>query len=283
MQRHDTDTTPSQALCGRRQLLVAGAATAVAMVTGCGRRGREDAYRTPSNGQPPRIIAATGPVGYRYSVQRGDTLSSISRVSGVSVQEIMAANDLRSTLIRPGDQLLLPGIEHLEPDPMAAKSAVAMTPNTVPGTYRFQARHTWTHQSVGSNHNKMNGVRKITIHHTGEHPGLEGLSDREVIRRVESYHRNERKWAAIGYHFIIGKDGTVYEGRPATIQGAHVSRNNPHNLGISVMGDFQRKLPTQAQLQSLTALTSQQRRRYKGFAAAYLRPSRPGPKRLPRR
>ena len=66
------------------------AATAVAMVTGCGRRGREDAYRTPSNGQPPRIIAATGPVGYRYSVQRGDTLSSIS-VSGVSVQEIMAA------------------------------------------------------------------------------------------------------------------------------------------------------------------------------------------------
>ena len=137
---------------------------------------------------------------------------------------------------------------------MAAKSAVAMTPNTVPGTYRFQARHTWTHPSVGSNHNKMNGVRKITIHHTGEHPGLEGLSDREVIRRVESYHRNERKWAAIGYHFIIGKDGTVYEGRPATIQGAHVSRNNPHNLGVSVMGDFQRKLPTQAQLQSLTAL-----------------------------
>ena len=271
-----TDQPPSEApkaneaegvLCsyfGRRQLLAAGAASALALITGCGRRERTDAYQQPSTaGQAPRVIAATGPVGFRYTVRRGDTLSSIARVSGLSVQTIMTANNLRSTLIRPGDILALPGVDHLEPDPQAAKPSVAMTPNTVPGTYRFQARHTWTRQAVRSNHNKMNGVRKITIHHTGEHAGLAGLSDREIIRRVENYHRNERKWAAIGYHFIIGKDGTVYEGRPATIQGAHVSGNNRHNLGISIMGDFQSKLPTSAQLQSLTALTSQQRRRYR--------------------
>ena len=255
---HRSDNEP----VSRRDLLALAGSLAIAGLAGCGRSGgRTDAYKTTSS--QPRIIQPSSATGFRYVVQKGDTLSSISRVSGVSIMTIQQANNLSSTLIRPGDVLFLPGCDHLEPDPLAGKKAiVTATAPVAPGTYHFQARHTWTRQKVGKNHNKMGGVRRITIHHTGEHPGLEGLSDREIIRRVENYHRNERKWAAIGYHFIIGKDGTVYEGRPASIQGAHVSGNNKNNIGISVMGDFQRKLPTEEQLQALVALTSQQRRRY---------------------
>ena len=71
---------------------------------------------------------------------------------------------------------------------------------------------------------------------------------------IERYHRNERKWAGIGYHFLVGHDGSVYEGRPASVQGAHVSRHNKQNLGISMIGDFDRQVPTSRQLATLHAL-----------------------------
>jgi LysM repeat protein len=248
-----------QALNRRAFLHVAGGVALGSVLGACGRR-REN--RQAYHASPGAQIIQPQTSGFRYTVQSGDTLSSISRVSGISVATIQQANGLKSTLIRPGDVLLLPGVAHLEPDPLAGQTSPVTTTTAVSGTYRLQARHTWTRQNVGSNHNKMGSVRRITIHHTGEHAGLAGLSDREVIRRIENYHRNERKWAAIGYHYIIGKDGTVYEGRPATIQGAHVASNNKNNLGISVMGDFHRRLPTDAQIQALVALTSQQRRRF---------------------
>ncbi len=43
-----------------------------------------------------------------YSVKEGDTLYAIAAAHGVSVREIMSLNNLNSSLIRPGDMLLLP-------------------------------------------------------------------------------------------------------------------------------------------------------------------------------
>jgi len=55
----------------------------------------------------------------------------------------------------------------------------------------------------------------------------------------------------------------VIEGRSAAYQGAHVSENNPHNLGVLVLGNFDRQRPTAEQLASLSrftkALTTSQR------------------------
>ncbi len=44
----------------------------------------------------------------RYIVQRGDTLYSIARRHGVSVQALVASNGLASELIHPGQSLLIP-------------------------------------------------------------------------------------------------------------------------------------------------------------------------------
>ncbi len=61
--------------------------------------------------------------------------------------------------------------------------------------------------------------RGIVIHHAemATHP-----SNVKAIRRI---HRQENKWADIGYHFMIcpDQDGTwkVFEGRPLTYEGAH--------------------------------------------------------------
>lgn len=128
--------------------------------------------------------------------------------------------------------------------------------------YSIVQRKSWTTQPVKPNNNPMGTVTRITVHHTGEHGAWDGLPDIEIVQRIERYHRNEKDWAAIGYHFLVGKDGKVYEGRPARFQGAHVSTQNENNLGISVIGDFMAKQPSSRQLATLRAILDDKRREY---------------------
>ncbi len=58
-----------------------------------------------------RIPAAKIPRYNSYRVRPGDTLSTIARRHGTSVRRIQAANNMRSTLIRPGMNLIIPGRE----------------------------------------------------------------------------------------------------------------------------------------------------------------------------
>lgn len=200
--------------------------------------------------------------GAWYTVAPGDTLTAIAERSGVAVERIAEANRLDSPMLRPGQRLWLPGARLAPaPPPPAAPSAAPEPSAPAAGSYILVPRSAWTHEPVGPNHVLMGKVTKITIHHTDEHGGMEGMSDIEIIRRIEHYHRTQKRWAAIGYHYLIGRDGRVYEGRPAKYQGAHCGKNE-HNLGISVIGDFHRKLPNERQLRALEAFLDDQRARY---------------------
>ena len=53
----------------------------------------------PRNTTPPNTV---------YTVRRGDTLASIARRFGVSVQNIMSMNGLRRPNIYPGQRLAIP-------------------------------------------------------------------------------------------------------------------------------------------------------------------------------
>ena len=248
----------------RRYVLLVGSAM---ILSACGNRGQNS--------------ARSG--GMYYVVQIGDTLSYLHRRSGLTVEAIVAANELSSAHLRPGTKIFLPGVSQLHEDPLAARLDVVSEPQQVDavpetaandvsdhesipaplaGGYALVPRSAWTSRAVGSNNNPMGGVQRITLHHTGEHAGMDGLPDVEVIRRIESYHRNERHWAAIGYHFIVGRDAKIYEGRPAKYQGAHVSSKNANNLGISVIGDFQERLPSPRQLAALSSFLDDMRTKY---------------------
>lgn len=92
----------------------------------------------------------------------------------------------------------------------------------------------------------MNGVRRITIHHDGMPPVLlrtkmDVASRLELIRRAHVEHQG---WADIGYHYIVDPAGRVWEGRPISRQGAHVKDQNPHNVGVMVLGNFEEQRPT---------------------------------------
>jgi hypothetical protein len=246
----------------RRQLLLAGTS---ALLAGCVQR----------DGRP---LAGPAHPGTWYVVLQGDTLASVSLRSGVPIDDIIDANHLEGGYIAPGMQIFLPSptqtaqrsVPYQSPPPVdqatpfqpeAPPSAVEEQPSWS-GSYEIVPRSAWTSQPIAGNNRLMNGVTRITIHHTGEHAGLVGLPDIEVIQRIEKYHRNEKHWAAIGYHYIVGRDGRIYEGRPVRYQGAHVLSENANNLGISVIGDFQVHLPNPRQLVALRAFLNDSRTRY---------------------
>lgn len=235
----------------RRGLLLGGLSLAVAA---CVRGGGERA----GSGE-----------GLWYNVQAGDTLTSLAKRSGVAVERIAEINGLESPVLKPGSRLWLPGVRSIAPAAPVAQAPVGKPkppekPSRPVGDehYELVPRTAWTSEPVGANHVLMGKVTRITIHHTDEHGGMDGKSDLEVVRMIERYHRGpEKRWAAIGYHYLVGKDGKIYEGRPVKYQGAHCG-DNANNLGISVIGNCHHNLPNSRQMMALKAFLDDQRERF---------------------
>lgn len=53
-------------------------------------------------------------------------------------------------------------------------------------------------------------------------------------------------WADIGYNFIVGEDGRVYEGRGWGRTGAHAPGFNSQSVGIAFFGTFTNGIPNAA-------------------------------------
>ena len=111
----------------------------------------------------------------------------------------------------------------------------------------------------------MHGVSRITIHHDGMTPFID-ISRTVAARRIESIRRvhvNTNGWADIGYHYIIDPAGRIWEGRPISLQGAHVKYNNPHNVGVMVLGNYEKQSPTNASLHALDGFVARLMRFYR--------------------
>lgn len=110
----------------------------------------------------------------------------------------------------------------------------------------------------------MGSVRRITVHHDAIDPSPSGSPD-DVAGRLESIRNGHlsRGWADIGYHYAIDPSGRIWQGRPLTLQGAHVGDQNENNLGIVMLGNFERQAPTRQSLESLDRLIAWEMRRYR--------------------
>lgn len=73
--------------------------------------------------------------------------------------------------------------------------------------------------------------KHITVHCSATRPSQDWGA-----KEIDRIHRMENGWLRIGYHFVIRRDGTVENGRPLTMQGAHVGGYNKDNLGICLIG-----------------------------------------------
>lgn len=107
----------------------------------------------------------------------------------------------------------------------------------------------------------MREIHEIIIHCTATPEG------RDVTAQdVDTWHR-ARGFNCIGYHYLIRLDGTVEQGRPTGLAGAHCLGHNLHSIGIAYAGGLDAAgrtadTRTPQQRQALRALLGRLRSRY---------------------
>lgn len=67
-----------------------------------------------------------------------------------------------------------------------------------------------------------------------------------LVRLIQQFHIESRKWSDIAYNFLIGADGNAYEGRGWGVVGAHTFGFNKMSMGFSFIGCFMNKPPAKA-------------------------------------
>ncbi|MDD3302154.1 MAG: N-acetylmuramoyl-L-alanine amidase [Candidatus Gracilibacteria bacterium] len=101
---------------------------------------------------------------------------------------------------------------------------------------------------------KSNYVKSIIVHHTD----TSSNSSLDAIRSIYQYHALTKGWGDIGYNYLIGYDGEIFEGRSGGdyVVGAHTLRNNRSSVGIAVIGKYSDDEITDKQYESLKKLVT---------------------------
>lgn len=92
-------------------------------------------------------------------------------------------------------------------------------------------------------------TNRIILHHSG-------VSILQNIDIIHNYHKNTNKWAGIGYHFYVRKDGSIYRGRPENTVGAHAYGANSDSIGICAEGDFNKETMNDVQKNAIKELVA---------------------------
>ena len=79
---------------------------------------------------------------------------------------------------------------------------------------------------------------KLVIHHSWS-PAQAQYTGSATIRGIQNYHMDSPQtgWMDIGYHFLIGPDGKIFQGRPEIAVGAHAPPN-VSMVGICIIGNY---------------------------------------------
>lgn len=91
-------------------------------------------------------------------------------------------------------------------------------------------------------------VNFFFIHHTTGSRCYDFSTCAAKVRNIQNYHMNTKGWSDIGYSFLVGEDGAVYEGRGWNNVGAHTSGYNSKSFAAALIGDFTTTEPKTAAL-----------------------------------
>ncbi|MGP1347453.1 MAG: peptidoglycan recognition protein family protein [Phycisphaerales bacterium] len=114
------------------------------------------------------------------------------------------------------------------------------------------------------NMTRMQPIDRITLHHDGM-SAFTNTSEGAAAERIEAIRRAHRSmpgWGDIGYHYVIDPAGRVWEARSLSWQGAHVKDQNPGNIGICLLGNYEQQRPTDTQLAAVERFVGAQMKQY---------------------
>ncbi|HRZ87326.1 MAG TPA: N-acetylmuramoyl-L-alanine amidase [bacterium] len=176
-----------------------------------------------------------------HVVERSETLWQIARKYGVPVAQIRQSNGLRMPYrLSVGQRLRIPGRTVEVQETVLAPDDDYTEIEQLCKIYT-RRRVRWMY---------------IVVHHSGSDSGNALIFDR--------YHRYKRHMEnGLAYHFVIdsglgGPDGRIEVGRrwKAQLEGGHTSSKimNKVGIGICLVGNYQKYVPTKRQLRSLCKL-----------------------------
>ena len=103
-------------------------------------------------------------------------------------------------------------------------------------------------------------ITEIIVHHT-DGPTIKRYAGLETVRAFRSYHMSappkgpaDGPWSDIGYHYLVGPEGIIWEGRPLALEGAHCRGHNIGTVGLALILDGNKELPTAAQIAAFRAI-----------------------------
>lgn len=64
-------------------------------------------------------------------------------------------------------------------------------------------------------------------------------SQKVTMADIKRWHVVEHGWGDIGYHFVVDKDGAIYQGRALGQQGAHCKGHNATSIGVCYIGGLE--------------------------------------------
>jgi N-acetylmuramoyl-L-alanine amidase len=146
---------------------------------------------------------------------------------------------------------------------VTAKSDVAAAPGGrgLPPP-KINGRDSWNARpmSMKGDPEPMGKITRITLHHTADLRAV-GVTFAAVAERMKAYqtgHQQTNHWADIGYHFVVDQKGRIWEGRALNWKGAHAGNKqaNENNVGVALIGNFEKTDPTSAQEEATEELLS---------------------------
>ncbi|XP_046344663.1 N-acetylmuramoyl-L-alanine amidase-like [Haliotis rufescens] len=96
--------------------------------------------------------------------------------------------------------------------------------------------------------------QNVYIHHGASTSCHDESTCKSIMRSYQNYHMDGHGWDDIGYTFVIGEDGNVYESRGWDKIGTHTLNHNYDGLGFCVIGDFTDHIPNADALNALKQL-----------------------------
>ena len=100
-----------------------------------------------------------------------------------------------------------------------------------------------THPTKTYNTRHLEDIQHLIIHHSAVPPTA-------GPQRIADYQVSKLDWPGIGYHYLVGEDGTLYHSNTLETISYHAVQANAAGVGICFLGDFSTQVPPRAQLQA---------------------------------
>lgn len=124
-------------------------------------------------------------------------------------------------------------------------SNIALSPDLKGYTFTDYRPGIWGDSYNWDFDRRLDQVVKIAIHHSVTNTA--GKSAKQQADDVAAIHK-ARGWGGVGYHLLIARDGTVFYVGDIGQARANVTNNNEKVIGICLMGDFTKELPSAHQI-----------------------------------